>query len=713
MFKNLRLRNKILLPVMLLLILGFSILAGYTLINLQKLSFKQATDLAEETAQKSSLAVRLQIEEALTAARSVALIYQGAMLEADKIDRDLLDSEIRQVVNTSKNFFNFYTVIEPNELDGKDKLLQTRKNQFAPNGQYRINWYRDGNTIKGKMAGGVKLGDWYQIPMKTGKECVTDAYYEGNFNAWMTSVTSPIFKNGKQVGVCGIDLLLETLDEISNSIKLYQTGFGSIIDNSGTILGHKNKDFIGKKLNEISSYSEIDELEKAIRNGQSYQFRITDKTGKTYLNIFKPLYFGQADNPWSIGIVIPIDEISTASNILIQNIVFICITIFIFMIAAIFIITHIITAPIEQITNFAEKIANGDLQTRIDIDQKNEIGRLHNSLQRMIANLIQSINSSKEKAQEAEKASEEAKKATKIAQNAQAEAVNSKKQGMLEAAAQLEGIVARIISVSKQLTLQIEDSSKNSEIQKDRITETATAMEEMNVTVLEVAKNAVNADSSSNSAKDKALEGENIVLQSIHSITEVKSTTGVLKEKMEKLGIHAEDIGTILNVISDIADQTNLLALNAAIEAARAGEYGRGFAVVADEVRKLAEKTMNATKEVESAIKAIQTGTTEAINSMTQATTALSASSDLAEASGKSLKEIVSLVETSSDQVRSIATASEEQSAASEEINQAIISINKVSCTTAETMEKSQEVVNELGILIQEMQDMIKNLQSN
>ena len=117
-------------------------------------------------------------------------------------------------------------------------------------------------------------------------------------------------------------------------------------------------------------------------------------------------------------------------------------------------------------------------------------------------------------------------------------------------------------------------------------------MEQMNATVLEVARNATQSAATSGQAQSKANEGASVVTQVIHGIGEVESTAISLKDQMTVLGKQSESIGQILNVISDIADQTNLLALNAAIEAARAGDAGRGFAVVADEVRKLAEKTM-------------------------------------------------------------------------------------------------------------------------
>ncbi len=138
------------------------------------------------------------------------------------------------------------------------------------------------------------------------------------------------------------------------------------------------------------------------------------------------------------------------------------------------------------------------------------------------------------------------------------------------------------------------------------MTETATAMEEMNATVLEVAHNASNAAESAARARENAQVGAEGVRQAVTSIDAIKDQILDLNESMGELGSQAEGIGQIMNVVTDIADQTNLLALNAAIEAARAGEAGRGFAVVADEVRKLAEKTMQATKEVGDAVSTIQ-----------------------------------------------------------------------------------------------------------
>jgi len=197
----------------------------------------------------------------------------------------------------------------------------------------------------------------------------------------------------------------------------------------------------------------------------------------------------------------------------------------------------------------------------------------------------------------------------------------------------------------------------------------------------------------------------------VAGIGEVEEQAKALKLDMNELGRQAEGIGQIMNVISDIADQTNLLALNAAIEAARAGDAGRGFAVVADEVRKLAEKTMSATTEVGEAIRGIQEGTRRNVAGVDRSVATIEEATTLAHQSGRALGEIVNLVEAASDQVRSIATASEQQSSASEEINRSIEEISSISSETSDAMGQAAHAVNELANQSQILRNLIHGLQ--
>ncbi|WP_232502800.1 methyl-accepting chemotaxis protein [Solidesulfovibrio magneticus] len=286
-------------------------------------------------------------------------------------------------------------------------------------------------------------------------------------------------------------------------------------------------------------------------------------------------------------------------------------------------------------------------------------------------------------------------------------------RGTLQAAKKLESIVEIVTSASEQLSAQIEQSSRGSEEQARSISETATAMVEMNATVLEVAKNATNAAGTADQAKTKAEEGARAVSQVVKGIGQVQNQSQEMKIDMDNLGKQAEGIGQILNVISDIADQTNLLALNAAIEAARAGDAGRGFAVVADEVRKLAEKTMTATKEVGNAIRGIQDGTKKNIENVERTGKYIEEVTNLATNSGEALNQIVTLADKTTDQVRSIATASEQQSATSEEINRSIEAVNRISSESADAMRKSAQAVTELANQAQVLKRLIEEMKSD
>ena len=283
---------------------------------------------------------------------------------------------------------------------------------------------------------------------------------------------------------------------------------------------------------------------------------------------------------------------------------------------------------------------------------------------------------------------------------------------MMAIASEAEQVAAHVASASEELAAQVEQASHGAQEQAHRVGETATAMEEMNATVLEVAKNASQAAETAGTARHKAEAGAGIVGQVVRGMADVQKNALELKKDMTTLGEQAQGIGQIMNVISDIADQTNLLALNAAIEAARAGEAGRGFAVVADEVRKLAEKTMTATKEVGDAIHGIQAGTQKNIASVEHTVERIDNATALATQSGESLGEIVSLVEVTTDQVRSIATAAEQQSATSEEINRSVDDINRISTETSTAMRQSAQAVSELANQSHVLSGLIEEMQS-
>ena len=281
---------------------------------------------------------------------------------------------------------------------------------------------------------------------------------------------------------------------------------------------------------------------------------------------------------------------------------------------------------------------------------------------------------------------------------------------MQEVAQQAADISDRVASASEELSAQIEQVSRGTEMQRARIESTARAMFEMNSTVLDVARNASEASQQSKNTRQKAQGGAKIVSQAVDAIKQVNAAATSLQKNMQELGTQAHNIGGVINVISDIADQTNLLALNAAIEAARAGEAGRGFAVVADEVRKLAEKTMTATHEVDNSITAIQASASINIEEMTKAVKSVVLATELANSSGEALQEIVNLASDNSTVVSSIATAAEEQSATSEEINKAIEEVSRVVYETTDGMIQSSAAVRELSQMAHELNEIMNKL---
>ena len=348
-----------------------------------------------------------------------------------------------------------------------------------------------------------------------------------------------------------------------------------------------------------------------------------------------------------------------------------------------------INIPLSRSVDFSQRVARGELDAELQMVRSDEFGVLTQALSSMLASIKEMIGKAEAATESARLETEKARVATVEAQEARKLAESAKQEGMVAAAERISTVVAVLSSASQNISSQLTLSDRGAREQSDRLASAATAMEEMNVTVLEVARNSSNAAGIADNAREQAQKGAEKVADVNRHITQVLESTENLKTAMARLGVRVQDIDKVLTVISDIADQTNLLALNAAIEAARAGEAGRGFAVVADEVRKLAEKTMNATKEVASVLSGIQKDTEHNVATVDTTVAGMLTTTELVKDSGEALQTIVHLSDETRDQISSIATASAEQSATSEEINRSVEDVNRIAMETVEAMGQS------------------------
>ncbi len=285
--------------------------------------------------------------------------------------------------------------------------------------------------------------------------------------------------------------------------------------------------------------------------------------------------------------------------------------------------------------------------------------------------------------------------------------VVNQKIAIQDMSAQANDIANRVASAAEELSAQTDSIVNGSNMQRERIESTSAAMTEMSASVVEVAQHAVSTAQQSEAVLKKANDGIKVIGNMASSMEKLIGSSENLQNNMSQLDKLAEGIDSIINVISDIADQTNLLALNAAIEAARAGEAGRGFAVVADEVRKLAEKTMSATQEVDTSIRAIQNSSRSNQQEVSAVTDSIAHAANLAKQSEESLREIMTVTGQTSSMIQAIASAAEEQSATSNEIASSMHDINEAVNTTSDAILQSAEAIRELTGQAHELHEVI------
>ncbi|WP_420805607.1 methyl-accepting chemotaxis protein [Desulfocurvibacter africanus] len=628
-------------------------------------------------------------------------------LLGDAVLRDMRD-DITQKLKAASNLANDFSALRAVQGDGTyDAESFMAFTQKVLNGIESINILdTNGNLVissSGQEGTSFKDRAYYQKYMSGTRDIISTALTSKTTGTAIVPLVQPIVDARDTVrGAVNIALDLDYLTKSITQTKIGSTGFIFILDKDGTALAHPDKALVmNKDIAETSWGRQI--LAATDRNILEYY-----EDGRRRVAVVQK----DSLTGWTFVMVTPLEDMlahlssATTRSTLIAAI---CATAFMVLIWVL--VGRVILQPVLACVDFARKVAGGKLDETLRIDRKDEVGELASALRDMVRDLEKGLEEARAQTRIARDETVRANAAVREAEEANLRAEAARREGVLEATRQLEEVIENLTSASEELSVQVEQSSRGTGDQSARTTEAATAMEQMNASVLEVARNASDVANGADMARGRAQDGAQVVERAMQAIFEVHTQTTAMRESLSKLGRQAEDIGAIMNVIDDIADQTNLLALNAAIEAARAGEAGRGFAVVADEVRKLAEKTMNATKEVGQAIKSIQGGTTDNINIMETASQSVDQATTLAEKAGGALKEIVSLIEDTADKVRAIATSSEEQSSASEQISKTFEEINRISVDTAEAMNQSSKAVNQLASLASDIRGLIQRMQ--
>ncbi len=455
-----------------------------------------------------------------------------------------------------------------------------------------------------------------------------------------------------------------------DEIELYKERSGELIDKLngyGELLTFDQEDSLAQFEEKRQTFFDNLETLKGIHGGEKWRtdaYLIRSELGPLTARISTNLYSLAGDLR---------AEIETSSTKLLDEVTatqsFVMLLLGFGLVAGIagaFLTSRAITSSLSQAVVAMKDIAEGegDLTQRLTVKSKDEVGQLAGAFNTFM----------------------------------------DKIQGLV---AEVAGSVTQLASAAEQMSVITSETSHGVSQQQRETDQVATAMNEMSATAQEMARNATEAANSAHAADSETRTGQKVVSDTVDAINALAEEVEHAGNVIQKVEQDSENIGTVLYVIKDIAEQTNLLALNAAIEAARAGEQGRGFAVVADEVRTLASRTQESTEEIQSMIEQLQAGTRSAVEVMTESRERAQAGVAQAAQTGSSLQSIAQSVNMINEMNTQIATASEEQSAVAEEINQNIVNISHVADQTSGGAEQLASASDELARLSTQLQSLV------
>ena len=356
---------------------------------------------------------------------------------------------------------------------------------------------------------------------------------------------------------------------------------------------------------------------------------------------------------------------------------------FIICILITLVLAKILLEPLAKVEKFTEDLAaqGGDLTQLIEIQSEDELGRLAASFNKMIDTLHNIIVEVKNTADK----------------------VSSSAQGLSSSAEEINASTEEVSSTVQQISQGITTQARRSE-------ETSVIISKMTNAVKQVAQNAKQGAEATKETSELAQSGMEASHLAVKKTMRITDSANQIATVVDKLGERSQEIGRIVEVITNIADQTNLLALNAAIEAARAGEAGRGFAIVAEEVRKLAENSAQAAEQIGSLIRTIQDETSKAVSSVKTATTEVEEGRIIIEKVSQSLEKILAAAEIAATQVGQIAENTGQQTQDSLDAKTAVTEVAAISEESASSIEETSSSVEEMTASMEEMASSAQEL---
>lgn len=463
---------------------------------------------------------------------------------------------------------------------------------------------------------------WFKQAARQNRASFTDAYQDVLTSEMIITAVAPV-DDGFFEGVAGMDISLQALQELLSTITFGDAGYAMLMNKDGTILFHPDTDLIGENASDFLGF------EPAL-NGGPAQF---EQKQTTWRAAFFPISEARGVD-WYMGSVVNWDKIN--EPVVAARMIGLTIAVggLLTALIALHFGIRVLMTPVRRLNRAMTDIATGDadLTQRLDDDSGDEFGQLAKSFNQFVGNIQQVVHEVQAKSEE----------------------------------------LASNVSSLRETSSHSRHSVEKQQHEVDMI---ATAINEMSAAAGEIAQNAQQTADASGNVDSETRGSLEKVTDSRDAVQKLVGEINSAAEVIDTLGNDVSSITTILSVIQGIAEQTNLLALNAAIEAARAGEAGRGFAVVADEVRNLAQRTQKSTGEINNMIERLQKGASNAVAVMKESTAVSNMSMEKAQDAMDSLNRIVEGITSISQMTSQIATASEEQTSVTDELNASITRI--------------------------------------